>query len=96
MRKYLTLAKATMGLLSTTFYMIRQGISLWRMTNPDHEKINLDDQIDMTLRNSNQWMANAGIPAVESALASASEEKPAVIDDEVINQLLEDLKLKSE
>ena len=95
MKKYLTLAKATMGLLSTTFYMIRQGISLWRMTNPDHERINLDDQIDITLKNSNQWMANAGIPAIESAIAS-SEEKPAVIDDEVINQLLEDLKLKSE
>tara|TARA_B110000444_G_C18698587_1_gene527825 strand:+ start:682 stop:957 length:276 start_codon:yes stop_codon:yes gene_type:complete len=90
--KYLRLVKATMGLLSTTFYMVRQGISLWRMIEPDHQKTELDDQIDNALKQSNQWMANSGMPVIESAI-EAEEQKPVILDDETINQLLKDLEL---
>ena len=92
--KYLRIIKATMGALSSSFYMIRQFISLYRMIDVKGSEENLvDDLIDTKLKESNQWMSNAGIPALEAMIAA---EETKGVSDKAIEELLEDLKIKSD
>jgi len=65
--KYISYARSGLALISSCFYCIRQGITLWRTWDPETaDATEVDEVIDDALRTGRETITQVAVPTVDA------------------------------